>query len=141
MFIQDMANTKIDGVWLTAEWSSKSRPSMVPPAHRPQAGGDISYWHHVEGEIMQTNVQGTVPQTQDGPPETQNQQAQHGDPQMNIHSTPDIVHTVHKPGAGTQAGAIPAQQQGPACSSTVWDVTPQDEAGASPPQLALQHSH
>ena len=23
----------------------------------------------------------------------------------------------------------------------VWDVTPQDEAGASPPQLALQHSH
>ena len=42
---------------------------------------------------------------------------------------------------GAQAGAIPAQQQGPACSSMVWDVTPQDEAGASPWQLALQRSH
>ena len=48
---------------------------------------------------------------------------------------------MEEPGAGAQAGAIPAQQQGPACSSMVWDVTPQDEAGASPLQLAQQHSH
>ena len=62
---------------------------------------------------------------------------------LNLYKRPIslTVHTVHKPGAGAQAGAIPAQQQGPACSSMVWDVTPQDEVGETPPQLALQHSH
>ena len=116
--------------------------------HRLDAAGgtDISYWHPMEGEITQTQLQGTVPQTHYGPPETQSQQAQHGDPQKNIQSTPDIVHTVEEPGAVAQAGAIPAQQQGPACSIMVWDATPQEEAGASPPQgdkqqLAQQHNH
>ena len=52
-----------------------------------------------------TRLEGTVPQTQDGPPEPQNQQAQHCDPPINIHSTPDIVHTmmrntVEKPRVG-----------------------------------------
>ena len=75
--------------------------------------------------------EGTVPQTQDGPPEPQNQQAQHCDPPINIHSTHDIVHTmmrniVEKPRVGVQAGAIPAQQQGLACSSMVWDMTQQE---------------
>ncbi len=88
-FIQDMATTKVDGVRLTAKWNSRSRPSMPPLAHRMQATGgmDISYWHPMEGEITQTQLQGTVPQTQDGPTEPQNQPAKHGDPPMKIHST------------------------------------------------------
>ena len=112
VFIQDIAKTQINGAQLTAEWSLKSRPNMVPPAHRLQTGEDISYWHHMEGEITQTQLQGTVPQTQDGPPETQNQQAQHGDPQMNIHSTPDIVHTVDKPGAWGAGWSDPSTAAG-----------------------------
>jgi hypothetical protein len=152
-FIQDMATTRVDRELLTAEWSSSSRPKMLAIPHRLQAAGgtEISYWHPMQGEIPQTRPEGTVPQTQDGPPEPQNQQAQHCDPPINIHSTPGIVHTmmrntVEKPRVGVQAGAIPAQQQGPACSSMVWDMTQQEEAGLSPPQgdkrqLAQQHSH
>ena len=43
VFIQDMANTKIDGVCLTAEWSSQSRPNMAPLAHRLQAAGGMGH--------------------------------------------------------------------------------------------------
>ena len=70
VLIQDMANTKIDGVRLKAEWSEKSRPNTAPLPHRLQAPDEmnISYWHPMEGEITQTQLQGTVPQTRDGPP-------------------------------------------------------------------------
>ena len=54
-----------------------------------------------------------MPKTQDGPLEQQHQQAQHGDPPIDIFSTPDMVHTMMRntaedPGVGAQVGAIPA---------------------------------
>ena len=61
VFIQDMANTKVDGVWLAAEWSSKSRPTMVPPAHMLQAREDINYWHHVERDHADTTARHGAP--------------------------------------------------------------------------------
>ena len=121
--------------------------------HRLQAvgGTDISFWHPMEGEIPQAWPEGTVPQAQDNPLEPQRQQAQHGDPPINIVSTPAMVNAMvrnaaEEPGVGAQADATPAQQQGRACSSMVWDMTQQEEVGASPPQgdkqqLAQQHSH
>ena len=62
-FTQDMATTRVDGVRLIAEWSSRSRPRTPAIPHRLEAAGgtDISYWHPMDGEIPQARPEGTVP--------------------------------------------------------------------------------